>query len=175
MTVKTERTGIRLITGDDRKQLREIWEDLNRSEYARYDRPHPADDAGARERTARWAAANASGTDHMFFAICLGDTVIGYCAFNKRDAGYEIGYGFRTEYRGKGYAKESISALLCHMRETGAQRFTAGTALGNVPSVSLLNSLGFRQTAAEKVSFYKDTEGNDVIFDGGVFELTFAP
>ena len=40
-----------------------------------------------RTRIAKWADANNSGTEHLFFAVCLDDTVIGYCAFNKRDIG----------------------------------------------------------------------------------------
>ena len=49
---------------------------------------------------------------------------------------------------------------------------TAGTAINNKPSVSLLKALGFKQVGTEKVSFYKDSEGNDIVFDGGIFELT---
>ena len=41
----------------------------------------------------------------------------------------------------------------------------------NLPSVKLLKSLGFELVDTEKVSFYKDDEGNDIIFDGGIFEL----
>ena len=40
-----------------------------------------------------------------------------------------------------------------------------------MPSVSLLKSLGFELIETEKVSFYKDADGNDIVFDGGVFEL----
>ena len=113
----------------------------------------------------------------MFFAICLGDTVIGYIAFNKRADGYEIGYCFHSAYHGKGYAKESHLALFDHLRTMGISKFIAGTAINNTPSVSLLKSLGFEQVGTEDVSFYKDTEGNDIVFEGGIFELntgTFA-
>lgn len=41
------------------------------------------------------------------------------------------------------------------MRELGIKRLTAGTAINNTPSVSL----------------YKDADGNDIVFDGGVFEV----
>ena len=50
-------------------------------------------------------------------------------------------------------------------------RQQTGTALNNTPSVALLKSLGFELIETEKVSFYKDADGNDVVFDGGVFEL----
>ena len=41
----------------------------------------------------------------------------------------------------------------------------------NTPSVRLLENTGFTLTETEKVSFYKDENGNDLVFDGGVFEL----
>lgn len=73
---------------------------------------------------------------------------------------------------GKGYAKESHLALFDYLRGLGITSFTASTAVNNKPSVSLLKALGFKQVGTEKVSFYKDSEGNDIVFDGGIFELT---
>ena len=43
--------------------------------------------------------------------------------------------------------------------------------MNNTPSVSLLKSLGFELIGTEKVSFYKDAQGNDIVFEGGIFEL----
>ena len=172
MIIKAERTNIRFIVENDWKQVKEIWEDFNASEYARYDRPHNTDDADVEPRIAKWAAANNAGTEHMFFAVCVNDIIIGYIAFNKRIDGYEIGYCFRSAYHGKGYAKESLSALIEYLSGTGIKRFTAGTAVTNAPSAALLKSLGFRQIGTETISFYKDDHGNDIVFDGGIFELT---
>ncbi len=169
--IKTKRLTIRHIVADDWKSIKEIWASFNNSTLSQYDKPHNTDDEDVRTRIAKWAVAN-SGTGHMFFAICLGDTVIGYSAFHIRENGYEIGYCFHSAYHGKGYAKESHLALFEHMRELGIIKLTAGTALNNTPSVSLLKSLGFAQIGTEKVSFYKDANGNDIVFDGGVFELS---
>jgi len=169
-TIKTERLTIRRIVADDWKIIKEIWVNFNASPLSQYDRPHNTNDEDVRARIEKWAAAN-SGTQHMFFAICLGDTVIGYSAFNIRENGYEIGYCFHSAYHGKGYAKESHLALMDSMRALGIKRLTAGTALHNTPSVALLKSLGFRLIETEKVSFYKDADGNEIVFDGGVFEL----
>lgn len=170
MQIKTERLTIRHITADDWRRIQEIWIDFNASAFSCYDMPHNTDNDDVRARISRWAAAN-SGSEHMLFAVCLGDTLIGYSAFNIRENGYEIGYCFHSAYHGKGYAKESHLALLDYMRELGITRLTAGTALDNTPSVALLKSLGFKLIETEKVSFYKDAEGNDIVFDGGVFEL----
>lgn len=56
------------------------------------------------------------------------------------------------------------------MKGLGAARLTAGTAINNTPSVRLLTALGFRLTDVEKVSFYRGHAGNDIVFDGGVYE-----
>ena len=170
MILKTERLTIRHIVADDWKSIKEIWVDFNASALSQYDKPHSTDDEDVRQRIAKWAAAN-SGTEHMFFAICLEDTVIGYSAFNIRENGYEIGYCFHSAYYGKGYAKESHLALIDYMRKLGIKRLTAGTAINNTPSVSFLKSLGFELIETEKMSFYKAADGSDIWFDGGVFEL----
>ena len=169
MLLKTERLTIRHIVAEDWKSIKEIWVDFNASEYAQYDMPHITDDADVQARMEKWAAAN-SGTEHMFFAICLDETLIGYIAFNIRENGHEIGYCFHSAYHGKGYAKESHQALLDYLRTLGITKFSAGTALNNTPSVKLLDSLGFKLVEQEKVSFYKDADGNDIVFDGGIFE-----
>ena len=169
MIIKTDRLTIRHIVADDWKSIKDIWVDFNTSALSQYDKPHITDDEDVRARIAKWAGAN-SGTEHMFFAVCLGDTVIGYIAFNIRENGYEIGYCFHSAYHGKGYAKESHLALFDYLRPLGITKFSAGTALNNSPSVKLLTSLGFKLVGQEKVSFYKDADGNDIVFDGGIFE-----
>ena len=169
MLLKTERLTIRHIVADDWKSIKDIWVDFNSSEFAQYDKPHNTDDTDVQPRIAKWASFN-SGTEHIFFAICLGETVIGYIAFNIRENGYEIGYCFHSAYHGNGYAKESMLVLFDYLRTLGIMKFSAGTAINNTPSVKLLTSLGFELVEQEKVSFYKDADGNDIVFDGGVFE-----
>lgn len=58
-----------------------------------------------------------------------------------------------------------------YLYSLGITEFLAGTAVKNTPSVRLLESLGFKQVGMEKVSFYKDSTGEDIVFDGGVYEL----
>lgn len=50
-------------------------------------------------------------------------------------------------------------------------RYSAGTALNNLPSVRLLKSLGFEKVSEEQVSFYKDESGEDIYFTGGIFAI----
>lgn len=170
MQLKTERLTIRRVIEDDWKGLQRIWKDFSTSEYAQYDIPHVTAEEDVRARVCRWATFHNS-FEHMFFAICLGDTIIGYIAFNSREHSHEVGYCFLSDYHGMGYAKESHTALFDYLRTLGITKFTAGTGLGNLPSVSLLKSLGFELIGTESVSFYKDAQGNDIVFEGGIFEL----
>lgn len=50
------------------------------------------------------------------------------------------------------------------------EKLIARTAINNTPSVALLRALGFKLIEKEQVSFYKDENGNDIVFEGGVFE-----
>ena len=168
--IKTRRLTLRRVRAEDWKDLQLIWADAAKSEYARYDKPSDLDDAAVKKRVAKWASA-AEGDEHMFFAVCLEGTVIGYAAFNIREEGYELGYCFRSDFHRQGYAYESLSALTDHLKAKGVKLITAGTALANTPSVRLLDRLGFTRTGTEQVSFYKDENGDPIVFEGGVYEL----
>lgn len=169
--LNTKRLAVRRIAADDWKSIQKIWADFNQSPMHIYDTPHDTEDAAVQRRIQKWAAFHES-TEHMLFAVCLESAVIGYVAFNIRENGHEIGYCFHSAYHGNGYAKESMLALFDYVRSLGIKKLIAGTAVKNTPSVALLKSLGFRLTETEKVSFYKDDSGNDIVFDGGVFELS---
>ena len=158
MMIKTDRLSIRRVRTDDWTAIQNIWVDAAKSIYAQYDKPNDLDDQSVFLRISKWASF-ADSDEHIFLAVCLQDVVIGYVAFNKRENGYEIGYCFHSNYHGKGYAGESISAVLGAMKERNALRITAGTALNNTPSVRLLTALGFRLTGTEKVSFLQGRKG----------------
>ena len=168
--ITTGRLTLRRVREDDWRALQAVWADAAKGEYAKYDKPSDISDEAVIKRVARWASC-AGGDEHMFFAVCLDSTVIGYAAFNRREEGYELGYCFRSDFHGQGYAYESISALIDLFRAKGVKLITAGTALNNLPSVKLLRKLGFVQTGTEDVSFYKDASGASIVFKGGVYEL----
>lgn len=161
---------IRYIEADDWKSLIDIWADFEGSDYAKYDVPHSLDETEVRKKAAEWALVSPQ-REHMFFAVCKEDVMIGYTDFHRNSEGYECGYCFHSKYHGKGYARESLQALIKWVSDGNSMRFTAGTAMNNVPSVRLLASLGFEKIGNERVSFYKDESGEDICFDGGVFAL----
>lgn len=167
MEIKTERLHIRTIQADDWTDLKNIWNDFSKSKYAQYDVPHKKDDEQVKEQAIKFEKYG------LFYAICLNNKVIGYIDFHDTGEGYDMGYCFLSKYHGKGYAKESCKALLEYHSSKGVKCFTAGTGLNNIPSVQLLKSLGFTLVGTEKVSFYKDEQGKDIYFDGGIYELSF--
>jgi len=171
MFLKTERLTIRRIRMGDWESIQRIWNDQKKSVYACFDKPKDTRSEVVRKRIEKWAFLETS-MEHMFFSVCLDGITIGYVAFNQGRDGYEIGYCFLSKYQGKGYARESIFALICAIQKLQPSMvITARTALKNIPSVKLLQSLGFKIIGTEKVSFYHDDEGKDIYFEGGIFEM----
>lgn len=169
--IKTERLLLRRVQKTDWRAAQAIFESKSRSEYAKYDGPNELDDAAVRARISKWASA-CDSDEHLFFAVCLQEKMIGYVALHVRENSYELGYSFHADFHGRGYAYESISAILREMKaQLNVTTFTAGAGLENTPSVRLLQKLGFRQTDTEQVSFYEDEHGQPIVFDGGIFEL----
>lgn len=169
-SIHTSRLTLRPIEASDWRSIQAIWRDFSRSDYVFYDNYKATDDASVEPRIARWAQLTRQGEEHIFFAVCLDGCVIGYYSLNRRGRGYELGYGFLESAHGHGYARESLAAVLEAAKALGAEAVTAGTALENTPSVRLLRALGFTQKATERLSFYKDPDGNDISFTGGIFE-----
>ena len=167
--IKTERLTVRPVREDDWKAVQRIWLDERDSPFGRYDNPKDTGDAAVMEAVGQWSRAD--GKAHLCFAVCLDGDMIGYVCFHSREDGYEMSYGFLAAFQGKGYARESIGELVAYARSLGAARIGVGTALDNTPSVNLMKALGFELVHTEKMSFYKDNEGNDIFFTLGVFML----
>lgn len=167
-TIQTERLSIRRIRAEDWKDIQAIWVSAAKSVYAQYDWPNDLDDDSVQTRVAGLDLL-AESDAHIFLAVCLKIRVIGYFSLNECGEGYELGYCFHSDFHGKGYARESLRAVLRFLRDRGAPFVEAGTALRNTPSLRLLRSLGFELCGTEKVSFYQDAEGKDIFFDGGIF------
>ena len=167
-TIQTERLSIRRIRAEDWKDIQAIWVSAAKSVYAQYDWPIDLDDDSVQTRVADLDLF-AESDAHIFLAVCLKNRVIGYFSLNESGEGYELGYCFHSDFHGKGYARESLGAVLGFLRNRGVPFVEAGTALRNTPSLRLLRSLGFELRGTEKVSFYQDAEGKDIFFDGGIF------
>ena len=166
MQLASDRLRVRESTLADWPAYQRIWMDFARSEYAQYDLPGETEPERAQALLQKLLAHG------RFYSVLLADSgdMIGYVCFHEADGALELGYCFHSAYHGRGYAREACALLLEALSREGATRFTAGTALKNLPSVRLLAALGFRQIGTERVSFYQDDQGNDIWFAGGVFE-----
>lgn len=163
MEMKTNRLYIRTLRETDWVEMKNIFVDFNNSKYAIYDMPLPTEDNEAKELTKRFAESN------LFFAVYELDkkNMIGYVCFHKNEEQYDLGYCFHSAYHSKGYAYESTKALIEYfVKEYDAKSFTAGTAIDNIPSCSLLEKLGFICVSTEEVSF-----DHNFSFQGGNFVL----
>lgn len=163
MLLQTDRLTVRPVEASDWEAMQAIWLDFSKSPYACFDCPHSTEEADVRPRIARWARAAQTGPDHLSFSVCLEAQVIGYISANIRPDGYELGYCFRSDFQGKGYALESLLTVMDYLKGLGVSKLTVGTALENTPSVAFLSRLGFQLTATEQISFYKDQKGQAIV------------
>lgn len=161
----TNRLLIRRFALQDWQALKAIITDFSHSEYAIYDVPFSTEDGEIKKLAKLYAETE------LFFAVLRENEMIGYICFHELDGNYDIGYLFHSDHHGKGYAYEACSAVMEHIAKTrDVKAFTAGTALKNIPSCKLLEKLGFAIKGTETLSFCKDENGNDITFEGGIFE-----
>jgi RimJ/RimL family protein N-acetyltransferase len=76
-----------------------------------------------------------------------GATPLGICGLVKREGldDIDIGFAFREQFWGKGYAHEAADAIMDYARDTvGLKRIVAITALDNTSSIALLEKLGLK-------------------------------
>ena len=162
--IHTNRLLIRELISEDWRDMQRIAADFQKSEYAVYDMPLPARDEEIKALTEQFAGS------HLFFAVILGEVMIGYICFHEDNGIYDLGYCFHSDHQGKGYACEACRAVMEYIEKTrNVKAFSSGTALENIPSIKLLEKLGFVLQKTEKLSFHKDENGNDIVFEGGVF------
>jgi RimJ/RimL family protein N-acetyltransferase len=167
--IDTERLVVRRVREDDWQDIRDIWMDFSASRYACYDTPKETEPAAVRDTVSRWAEC-AYGDDHLFYAVCLQDRVIGFFALNRAantedPRGYYLGYTFHSGFFGKGYASESFRAITDMFISAGKRVIiVAGTAENNIPSVRFLRNAGFDLAYTDLQSFYKDEKGEPILF-----------
>jgi ribosomal-protein-alanine N-acetyltransferase len=80
---------------------------------------------------------------------------IGMCGLLKREAlpDVDIGYAFLPEFWSKGYARESVAAVLAIARTSmGLKRVAAIVSPGNAPSIRLLEEFGFALSGSTRLT-----------------------
>ncbi len=140
---QTERLTVRRFMPEDAADLAEILTDPE----VTYFEPYETFTAEACKAEAAQFAESDS-----FFAVVLGDKVIGKIYFSKQAYGsYEIGYTFHGAYQGKGYAYESVKGMLAYAFSTlGVRRIFAEINTRNAKSIHLVQRLGMRREAEHR-------------------------
>ena len=91
--------------------------------------------------------------------------IIGSAGFHTppgADGRVEIGYSVEPDHRRQGVATEVVRALFdWAAREHGITRFRASISPGNVPSLAIVDRLGFRQTGVQM----DDIDGEELVFE----------
>lgn len=139
----TERLIVRKFSPDDYCDLAEILTDKEVTYFEPYE-------TFTKEACVQ-EAVNFSNSDE-FYAVVLGDKVIGKIYFSKKDHGScEIGYTFNGKYQGKGYACESVGGMMRYaFTVMGVRRIFAEINTRNKKSVALAERLGMRREAEHK-------------------------
>ena len=164
MELKTCRLYIRNLREEDWIRMKSLFIDFNNSKYVVYDRPLPTEDMEVKILTKQFVE------NSLFFSVYLLDKsqMIGYVCFHNDNGKYDLGYCFHSTFHSKGYAYESTKTLIEYLaQEYNVTTFTAGTAIGNIPSCKLLEKLGFECVSTENISFNEHFS-----FEGGNFVLT---
>jgi len=131
----------------------------------------------SRERCEQSVTKRLDNDSYLVCELKENGKVIGTLEQEKEDNGnYAIGYEFSEKYGKKGYATESVKALISHLFLTlDARRIYADMDEGNVNSWRLLERLGFRREAhfiELETSFNeKDEHGNPILVNCFVYAL----
>lgn len=86
-------------------------------------------------------------TSHLEYGIYFEGRLIGFvndCGM--KDDEIEIGYVIHPDYQGRGYATQTVRAILSELREMGFHRVTAGYFAGNAASRRVMEKCGMWQT-----------------------------
>lgn len=78
----------------------------------------------------------------------------------------ELGYTLNKNYQGKGYATEALKAVINYLFiDLQKHRITASSDPNNMPSIRVLEKLGFRKEAHFVESYYQDGKWvDDVVY-----------
>lgn len=164
MRIKTERLCVRLMRKRDYDDFNKIVVDFRSGDYSMYNPPLPQDD----DKMLDYFYGCLEYIDT--FGIYLNDEMIGVVTVTFDNDQFEIGYMFKSKHHGKGYAYEGTKAvidLLVQQYENYNVQIVAGTATKNIPSIKLLNKLGFRCTSIEEISFVEGVviEGRNYVLE----------
>jgi RimJ/RimL family protein N-acetyltransferase len=171
MELRTPRLRIRMMRDTDAETLTAYRNDPEIAAMQDWDLPYPLeraraslagqagrDDIAAGEWTSlavELATPYEGGPDGEL----IGDVA---CRLDDRAAIAEVGYTLRREFHGKGYATEAAGALVDHiLATTPVHRIEASLDPENVPSMRVLESVGFVYESLSRKNYFMRNEWYD--------------
>ena len=141
--LETKRLALRAPQLEDAKSVAMLANDRRIAENtARI--PHPYREADA---TSFIAGANKPAGDALFLITLRDGTIVGSCGLMLQDETPELGYWLGVPYWGKGYATESLHALIDYaFTDLGHAALQAGARVTNPASRRVLEKCGFQWT-----------------------------
>lgn len=143
----------------DHTCVQRMFIEFNASEFGKYD---PIDST---EEACVLAFLEDMAQNHVIFAVTPADSdeMIGYICFHIAGAEYDLGYMIASAYRRAGIATAGARMAIERVnQERGAKIFTATVASENVPSVRVLEKLGF--TLRSETRIRKEANGAEYTF-----------
>lgn len=160
--IATERLTITDIREEDAEAYYNLYtdEEINRFYGYDYHEDYKSEGAPEKDYFMDFMKSLKAKKEEYSFAVRLDNKMIGEIVFY--NFGYfadaEIGFRFFKEYRGKGYATESVSAALDYLKGIKAKRVLARAFKENAPSVRLIEKSGFTKIReTEQQYFYEKT------------------
>ena len=152
---------LRPVTLKDCETVRQLFLDFSASPLYYCDPMDAADIASVRD----WVRGMMRS--HVMYAVCRRDdpAMIGYVCFHIDGDAYDIGFLFFSACQGQGYATQAARAAMdALIEERCARRFTATVSAENLPSVRVLEKLGFTLTGRREVP-YRPESGREGTFE----------
>ena len=143
----TERLTLRRLSPADAEFIVELLNDPAFLQFVGDKAVRTADDACRYILDGPMASYERNGFGLWLVALKESDLPIGLCGLLKREAlpDVDIGFAFLPDYRSRGYALESASAVLQYGRtEFGLKRIVAITDPENAGSIRVLQKIGMR-------------------------------
>jgi ribosomal-protein-alanine N-acetyltransferase len=146
MNFHTARLSLRPMRAQDSGVIFAIMGDAQAMRF--WDRPAITRLAVAEEIVAGQLAAMDEG-DHLYWTVSMDATPIGSCDLSAIDRDHgraEMGFLFRRDHWGHGYAREALAPVIAHgFGALGLMRLSARIHVGNQAAKNLLERLGFAQ------------------------------
>ena len=155
--ILTERLKVKDITETEKQEYFDLYTNDTLNKWWGYDY---REDLGDNELTPDYFISFMNSLkekkEEYSFAVTLNDKMIGELVAHNfgHFADVEIGFRFFESCQGKGYAKESATALIEYLKNLGAKTIKSRCFKENIPSRRLIESLGLTLTSETDTHYF---------------------